>query len=68
MLDKDEYRFIKNDEDWKRFLKKEKIKDYSSMKVRRAKMKGWAQIAFILLRIYIIIMLAIVILGFLHLI
>jgi hypothetical protein len=67
MLDKNEYKFIKNEGDWKRFLKKERIKDYSSIKVRRAKMKGWAQFAFILLRIYIIIMLAIVILGFLHL-
>ncbi len=67
MLDKNEYGFIKNDKDWEMFLKKEKIKDYSTVKVRRAKMKGWAQIAFLLLRIYIIIMLIIVILGFLHL-
>ncbi len=68
MLDKKEYGFIKNDEDWKKFLKKEKINDYSSIRVRRAKMKGWAKIAFIVLRIYIIIMLIIVILGFLHIV
>jgi hypothetical protein len=67
MLDKNEYKFIKIRRGLEKVPEKERIKDYSSIKVRRAKMKGWAQFAFILLRIYIIIMLAIVILGFLHL-
>lgn len=67
-LDPKDYDFIKNDKDWDNFIKKEKLKDYSKIPVSRARMKGWAKIAFIFIRIYIIVMLAIIALSFLHVI
>jgi len=66
VLDEKEFEFIKTEEDWKRFVKREKLVDYSKIPVKRAHMNGWVKFAFVFLRIYIIIMLAIIVLGFLH--
>ncbi len=66
-LDNNErYSFIKNENDWDAFLKRERIKDYSKIHVPRARMKTWTKAAFLFLRAYIIVMVALVILGFLH--
>ncbi|MCL4388000.1 hypothetical protein M1567_02510 [Candidatus Marsarchaeota archaeon] len=67
-LDGKEFGFIKNDKDWENFLKKEKLKDYSKIPVKRAKVSGWVKFAFVFLRIYIVIMLVLIILGFLNII
>ena len=67
-LDEKEFGFIKNEKDWENFLKREKLKDYSKIPVKRAKVGGWVKFAFIFLRIYIVIMLVLIILGFLNII
>ncbi|MCL4372113.1 hypothetical protein M1373_02210 [Candidatus Marsarchaeota archaeon] len=67
-LNPKDYDFIKDEKDWDNFLKREKIKDYSKIPVSRAKMSGWVKIAFIFIRIYIIAMLIVIVLGFLHII
>ncbi len=64
----EDFGFIKNQKDWDNFVKNEKLKDYSKIPVKRAKMQGWAKIAFVFLRIYIVIMLILIVLGFLHVI
>jgi hypothetical protein len=61
------YDFIKTEEDWNRFVKKEKLLEYGIKPVKRAKIKGWAKLAFIIIRVYIAIMIVLVVLGFLHL-
>jgi hypothetical protein len=65
-LKQDDYKFIKTDEDWNRFVKREKLLEYAAKPVKRAKMKGWVKFAFVVIRIYIIIMVVLVFLGFLH--
>ena len=65
-LNKKYYDFIKTEDDWNKFVKKEKLLEYGTKPVKRAKIKGWAKFAFIVIRIYIAIMIALVVLGFLH--
>lgn len=67
-FDAKDYEFIKNEKDWENFLKREKIADYSKIPVPRAHIKGIVRVAFVLLRVYIIVMVVLVILGFLHII
>ncbi|MEM0149716.1 MAG: hypothetical protein QXW10_02365 [Candidatus Micrarchaeaceae archaeon] len=67
-LKPENYKFIKTDEDWNRFVKREKLLEYSAKPVKRAKMKGWAKFALAAIRIYIIVMIVLVFLGFLHVI
>ncbi len=62
----EDYTFIKNDEDWKNFLKDEKLLEDGSKVVEKAKIKGWIKVAFWFLRVYIVIMVTLVLLGFLH--
>jgi hypothetical protein len=66
--DENDFGFIKNKKDWDNFLKKEKLKDYSKIPVKRAHVNGWVKFAFVFLRIYIVIMLALIVLGFLNII
>ena len=61
------YKFIKSDKDWQNFIKKEKLFDRSAKPIRRAKVKGLIKFAFWFLRIYVIVMVVLIILGFLHL-
>ncbi|MCL4404720.1 hypothetical protein M1583_01890 [Candidatus Marsarchaeota archaeon] len=68
VLDENDFGFIKNEKDWENFLEKEKLKDYSKIPVKRARISGWVKFAFVFLRIYIIIMLVLIILGFLNVI
>ena len=65
-LKQDDYKFIKTDEDWNRFVKREKLLEYSAKPVKRASIKGWVKFAFVVIRIYIIVMVVLVFLGFLH--
>ena len=67
-LDEKEFGFIKNEKDWENFLKREKLKDYSKIPVKRAKVGGWVKFAFVFLSIYIVIMLVLIVLGFLNII
>ncbi len=67
-LDNEGFRFIKDEKDWDNFIKREKLKDYSKIPVKRAHVKGWVKFAFIFLRIYIVIMLVLIVLGFLNII
>lgn len=67
-LKPEDYRFIRTEEDWKRFIKREKLLEYSARPVKRASIKGWAKFAFIAIRIYIIFMVALIFLAFLHVI
>ncbi len=52
------------DEDWEDFIKEEGLVDYNKIPVERAEVKGWIQIAFWFLRIYIVVMIIMVIIGF----
>ena len=52
------------DEDWEDFVKEEGLVDYNKIPVERAEVKGWIQIAFWFLRIYILAMIILVIIGF----
>ncbi|MCL5434385.1 MAG: hypothetical protein M1559_01560 [Candidatus Marsarchaeota archaeon] len=65
-LKPEDYRFIKTEEDWNRFVKREKLLEYSAKPVKRASIKGWVKFAFVVIRIYIIVMVVLVFLGFLH--
>ena len=67
-LKPEDYTFIKTDADWNRFVKREKLLEYSATPVMHAEISGWAKFALIAIRIYIIIMVALVFLGFLHVI
>lgn len=58
---------IKNanlDEDWEEFIKNEGLIDYNKIPLERAEISGWVQAAFWFLRIYIVIMIVMVIIGF----
>jgi hypothetical protein len=55
---------INLDEDWEDFIKEEGLVDYNKIPVERASVKGWINIAFWFLRIYIIAMIILVIIGF----
>ncbi|MDA8157903.1 MAG: hypothetical protein M0034_01765 [Deltaproteobacteria bacterium] len=55
---------INLDEDWEDFIKEEGLVDYNKIPVERASVKGWVQIAFWFLRIYIVVMIIMVIIGF----
>ena len=52
------------DEDWEDFIKEEGLVDYNKIPVERAEVKGWIQISFWFLRIYILVMIILVIIGF----
>ena len=52
------------DEDWEDFIKEEGLVDYNKIPVERAEVKGWIQITFWFLRIYILVMIILVIIGF----
>ncbi len=52
------------DEDWEEFVKNEGLLDYNKIPLKRAEIRGWVKIAFWFLRIYILIMVIIVIIGF----
>ena len=52
------------DEDWEEFIKNEGLLDYNKIPLKRAEIRGWIKIAFWFLRIYILIMVIIVIIGF----
>ncbi|MCL4497404.1 MAG: hypothetical protein M1412_08965 [Deltaproteobacteria bacterium] len=52
------------DEDWEEFVKNEGLLDYNKIPLKRAEIRGWIKIAFWFLRIYILIMVIIVIIGF----
>ncbi len=67
-FDEKDYGFIRNEDEWNSFLKREKIMDYSKVPVPRARIRGWVRIALLLLEAYISAMVVIVILGFLHII
>jgi hypothetical protein len=60
------YSFIKNDDDWQKFMAEEKLLDDNTKPVKKAKIKGWIKVAFWFLRAYIVIMVILVLLGFLH--
>ena len=55
---------INLDEDWEDFIKEEGLIDYNKIPVQKAEIKGWVQIAFWFLRIYILVMIIMVIIGF----
>ncbi|MFW0884693.1 hypothetical protein ACMCNP_06580 [Candidatus Acidulodesulfobacterium sp. H_13] len=52
------------DNDWENFIKEEGLVNYNKIPIERAEIKGWVKIAFWFLRIYIIIMVVLVIIGF----
>jgi hypothetical protein len=52
------------DEDWEEFVKNEGLLDYNKIPLKRAELRGWVKIAFWFLRIYILIMVIMVIIGF----
>ena len=52
------------DKDWEDFVKEEGLVDYNKIPVEIAEVKGWIQIAFWFLRIYILAMIILVIIGF----
>jgi hypothetical protein len=52
------------DEDWENFIKEEGLVDYNKIPLQRAEIKGWVKWAFWFLRIYILIMVILVIVGF----
>lgn len=52
------------DNDWENFIKEEGLVNYNKIPIERADIKGWVKIAFWFLRIYIIIMVVLVIIGF----
>ncbi len=66
MNNNERYSFIKDEKEWEEFLKRERIRDYSQVHVPRAKMALWTKIAFGFLRVYIVVMVALVIFGFFH--
>jgi hypothetical protein len=52
------------DEDWEEFIKNEGLLDHNKIPLKRAEIRGWVKIAFWFLRIYILIMVIMVIIGF----
>lgn len=52
------------DEGWENFIKEEGLIDYNKIPLKRAEIKGWVKWAFWFLRIYILIMIILVIVGF----
>lgn len=54
------------DEDWEDFIKDEGLLDYNKIPLQRAEIKGWIKWAFWFLRIYIVVMIIMVIIGFSH--
>ena len=48
---------INLDEDWEDFIKEEGLIDYNKIPVQKAEIKGWVQIAFWFLRVYILVLL-----------
>ena len=52
------------DEDWEEFVKNEGLLDYNKIPLKRAEIRGWIKIVFWFLRIYILIMVIMVIIGF----
>ncbi len=52
------------DEDWDEFVKNEGLVDYNKIPLKRAELSGWLKITFWLLRVYILIMIIMVIIGF----
>ncbi len=52
------------DEDWEDFIKNEGLLDYNKIPLKRAEVREWIKIAFWFLRIYILIMVIMVIIGF----
>ncbi|MEM0160790.1 MAG: hypothetical protein QW258_03675 [Thermoplasmata archaeon] len=62
----EDYTFIKNDEDWQKFLEEEKLLEDHTKPVKKAKIKGWIKVAFWFLRAYVVVMVILVFLGFMH--
>lgn len=52
------------EEDWEKFVEEEGLVDYNRVPVEKARITGWAQAAFWFLRIYILVMIILVIVGF----
>lgn len=52
------------DKSWEDFIQEEGLVDYNKIQVERASIKGWVKVAFWFLRIYILIMIVLVIIGF----
>ncbi len=52
------------EEDWDNFVKEEGLLDYNKISLQRAEINGWVKFAFWFLRIYIVIMVVFVIIGF----
>ncbi len=52
------------DEDWENFVQEEGLLDYNKIPLERAQIKGWIKWAFWFLRIYIVVMIIMVIIGF----
>ncbi len=55
---------INLDEDWEDFIKEEGLIDYNKIPVQKAQINGWVRTAFWFLRIYILVMIVLVIVGF----
>ncbi len=49
---------------WENFVKEEGLLDYNKIPLQRAEISGWVKIAFWFLRIYIVVMVILVIVGF----
>ncbi|MHB1680199.1 MAG: hypothetical protein ACYCTB_06780 [bacterium] len=49
---------------WENFVKEEGLLDYNKIPLQRAEISGWVKIAFWFLRIYIVVMVVLVIIGF----
>jgi len=52
------------EDDWDNFVQEEGLIDYNKIPLKRAEIKGWVKFAFWFLRIYIIIMIVLVVIGF----
>ncbi len=49
---------------WENFVKEEGLLDYNKIPLQRAEISGWVKFAFWFLRIYIVVMVVLVIIGF----
>ena len=49
---------------WEDFIQEEGLLDYKEIPIKRARIKGWVQVAFWFLRLYIVAMIILVIIGF----
>lgn len=63
---KKRFDFIKDEHEWEEFVKREKLRDYSQLHVPKARMRGGIKLLMLLLRIYIIVMVILIVLGFLN--